>query len=125
MFISRTITVGRLHPGQPKDFQPIKNHSCNRELGGRPQRGPTYFSLVTLHPKFFTVKNGLILAQTNQRPKILIFFLIMKFKCLPVNMHCVCEIKGLEVEIMSVQFRINQSRGRYIGQSQYLIAQEI
>lgn len=26
---------------------------------------------------------------------------------------------------MSVQFRINQSGGRYIGQSQYLIAQEI
>ena len=54
-FISYTITVWRLQPGQPKDFQPIKNHSCNRELGSGPQRGPTYYSLVTFHPKFFTV----------------------------------------------------------------------
>ena len=37
------ITVWRLQPGPPKNFQPIKNHSFNKELGVRTPSGTVLF----------------------------------------------------------------------------------
>ena len=86
----------RLQLGPPKNFQPIRNRSFNKELGVWTSLGPIFW-LVGFDPKFFAISNGLLLAWANQRPKNLVFFRVAFLK--------------VKVEIISVQLRIKQSVG--------------
>ena len=54
IWVSINFTVRRLQPGPPKDFQPIRNRSFNKELGVRTSTCPVlFFRLVSFDPKYF------------------------------------------------------------------------
>ena len=83
------ITVWRLQPGPPKNFQPIKNHSFNKELGADPIRNCPIFWLVSFDPKCFCHLQWCVIHT----------YLSVLCGCFFVKYECSIYIKGLVILI--------------------------